>query len=260
MIPFSRGSASFVWEERFNVDSIDDLNDWEFYGAVYYGVTYGDSFEPNFTIAEGALVPPYAPNWSNVTWAFHDSTVTTGTWSFDLFFPSEQTYGFVIMFMLSGDYSVTPGMTEDEHLSKMTGYGLRFDTSRIKLISYMACPDDELDFSDEYPTDSPLSGSQHFNITRDTTGQFYVYHNQDYDNPIIEYQNTFASSSEKFGLCFWAGSPSLDNITVNNEVTIEPPSSTTPSGTPGFSNLIVLTSTLILVVYRSHRPKKETKN
>ncbi|MFX0172481.1 MAG: hypothetical protein ACFE9L_11220, partial [Candidatus Hodarchaeota archaeon] len=78
VFPVNKGSATTVWEEDFESG---DLDDWDFFGAEGH-ITFGESFDPNFTIVDGALVVSYIPDWSNVTMAFHNSTVATGTWSF----------------------------------------------------------------------------------------------------------------------------------------------------------------------------------
>ncbi|MFX0151629.1 MAG: hypothetical protein ACFFAJ_12655 [Candidatus Hodarchaeota archaeon] len=260
----TRVSASIVWEEDFESG---DLDDWEFFGAEGH-ITFGEPFDPNFTIVDGALVVPHIPDWSNVTIAFHNSTVATGTWSFDLFFPPDLKYAFAITFMFSssdGDYFPTVGMDEDEYLTKMTGYGLIFrgDIKQIYLVSYSACPASELNVSEAKLFSSPLSGYHHFDITRNTTGQFYVYHNYDYNSPIISYQCSFTSSSEKFGITSFIGSTWLDNITVSDTVDIPEPdgsttttTTTTENGTPGFSNLLLLSSSITLVYLYRRRKKR----
>jgi hypothetical protein len=287
LCPLSRVSASVIWKETFSSDI--SLDDWEFFGwkQSFEGggiVRFTEAFEPNFTIVDGVLVEPYTTDFSNVSNAFHNSTVAHGTWSFDLFFPLDVGgYTLVIMFIVSssdGNYSAEPGMTEDEYLTKMTGYGLfiqgigdQYPTyTDIRLIAYMACSGDEVGTSTKYSHSSCLTGYHHFDITRDLTGQFYVYHNLDYFSPIISYQNTFTTSSEKFGICAAFGSTWFDNITVSDTVdlttttistlttttTTTTTTITTENETPGFSNSLLI-STLIILVYLFHHRKKRSR-
>ncbi len=266
----TRVSASTVWEETFE----EWPNDWEFNGIEGYTVYY-DLFTPNFTILDGALATPYQADWDNTTFAFHNSTMPYGTWSFDLFFPPDMIYQFIIILMLSssdGNHLPDFGMTEEQYLRKLTGYGLLFrggtSNPRIFMTAYLNNYPPE--GSTEHLLVNRLSGSHHFDITRNqSNGQFYVYHNRDYDTPIISYRNNLTISSEKFGFVSWVGAPRIDNITVSNSLGIDEPKSTTTttktSSTPvttslngstaGFSNLLLIITPFILI-YLYRRRKK----
>ena len=233
---FSTVSASVVWEETFSVESILELTDWEFFACEGWTI-YGEPFDDNYTIVDGALVVPYFADWANTSMAFRNSTVAYGTWSFDLFFPyPDLKYRFIMMFVVcssDGNYFPSVGMTEETYLSKITGYGLFFKGSsdpRIGLISYLAGY--ESDVSDEYRHSPRFEGYHHFDITRNgSTGQMYVYHNYDpitNNKSIISYQNNFTSTSEKFGITSFYGSVWLDNITVSNTVDIPEPDEKEP--------------------------------
>ncbi|MFX0086775.1 MAG: hypothetical protein ACFFAU_13975 [Candidatus Hodarchaeota archaeon] len=266
----TRVSASTVWEDTFE----EWPDDWEFIGLQGYTVYY-DLFTPNFTILDGALAAPYQADWDNTTFAFHNSTVPYGTWSFDLFFPPDMIYQFIIILMLSSsDGNCVPsfGMTEEQYLQKLTGYGLLFrggtSNPRIFMTTYLNNYPPE--GSTEHLLVNRLSGSHHFDITRNqSNGQFYVYHNRDNNTPIISYRNNYTTSSEKFGFVSWVGAPRIDNITVSNSVDIDEPIITTTTtetssnpvttslngSTPGFSNLLLIITPFTLI-YLYRRRKK----
>ncbi len=179
--------------------------------------------------------------------AQHNSTVAYGDWSFDLFFPSDMVYRFVVIIMItSSDGNYHPAnMTEEVYLRKMTGYGLFFrgdSNPRINIVSYLGDNDPYIGGSDDYNLPSRLSGNHHFNITRKPDGQFYVYQNQDYNNPIISYKDTTTKSSEKFIFVSWLGATRIDNITVDDEVPND-------NGTPAFTHFFVFISLITLVYF-----------
>ncbi|UCG02819.1 MAG: hypothetical protein JSW11_02285 [Candidatus Heimdallarchaeota archaeon] len=231
VFPVSQGSATIVWEETFN--SPVSLDDWELIGVE--GIeTYGETFDPNITWVNGTLAFPFQTA-GNTTFALHHSAVAYGTWSFDLFFPPGG-YSFIVTFIFSVfDGNYIPGIGTTSLQYNKTGYALRFwggENPSDQLYSFFGDNDPLWNTSTLNMHSSLYSGSHHFDITRGTTGQFYVYHNQDYDSPIISYQCNFTASSEKFGIWSWVGAPQLDNITVSDTVDIpEPVDKTTTTTT-----------------------------
>lgn len=184
---FSPNDPSIVWADSFGDGELDG---W-----------YMDKSEMNFYIIDGKLMagPDKGGEIS------HESLVSSGTWSFDLFFPDDLPYRYK-------DYRIC--YICDENISS----GIGFQTFSIVDDTQLTLNNisDGLVSRGEYVNiGRRLAGWEHFDITRDEMGKSRIYLNGDL---IIQFQDEETISSKWFILQSPAVGPSLDNIVVRNQV------------------------------------------
>jgi hypothetical protein len=189
-----------------------------------------------WTVENQVLESVYDGDIRTYSIIWHENNITTGTWSFDyqLFGVGSYVYT-TILFMANGtdppfDYY---------------GYGLRIrDTSAVLVKS-------QGDYNRAYPVsegvayfDDACGTWTHYDITRDSTGTFYVYINATSTpfEPAITVVDTEYDYSERF-VIYHRGhiDACIDNIVVDNEALITPLLTTetpteTPSETPTTTN------------------------
>ena len=218
-------AAAVEWFDDFNDGNYDGWTIWALNStghSPYLPVT-GGSFDPD----DGAL----RANGTNVEWniANYPSSVAYGTWSFDLDIVNTWRHEFLISFF---SYETTP----------MDGYpGQCYDlvilTEFLSTGSFdvaLVHRNDLSYYSLGRTTVNGFPGWYHFDVTRDTNGQFYVYVNTTYDPIIANIDDAFTTCNTfefiaPFGPDF---GPAIDNIVVSNTIDIDraPPKFT--DGTP----------------------------
>jgi hypothetical protein len=169
-------SAAEVWSDNFDDN---DYNDWI--------VTEG-----NFSIVNGALRSDSARST-----IVHNSSISTGTWSFDVYVESDNVTNTLdcAIYFINDDFAET--------------YGLMFSEDLLLLIA----GDSTIE---QYQTTIEFTGWWNIKVTRDASGLFTVFINDFFYMSEVDLQ--FSSSST---FSFWSRTGSmLDNVVVSDSVDI----------------------------------------
>jgi hypothetical protein len=196
--------SAVVWSDDFEDENIDD---WEIIGIDYTTIP-GTLIPGNFSVSGGVL-RNVGPEWD---YAIRNSSVAYGTWSFDVDIQRPEGLNrFPVGFM--GDYNI-------ENLQNATGNNY--------IISFRIFDDDPPGdirlakniFGEEYTIflDSYyveiIRGWKNIIVTREESGQFYVYLNGDL---ILDVVDTTHTTSECF-IFYGSANPAIDNITVSDTI------------------------------------------
>ncbi|MGD2072629.1 MAG: hypothetical protein PVG65_03980 [Candidatus Thorarchaeota archaeon] len=197
--------SEVVWSENFDDENIDD---WEIFG-INFTTDPGYLIPGNFSVTGGVL-RSVGPEWN---FAAYNSSISYGTWSFDIDIQRpEEINRFGVAFM---------GEKFGEHVLPASG------SSDAYLISFRI-PDEGpsgdiriarntvsggTDFLDDYDVDN-IRGWKNIIVTREESGQFYVYLN---GNLILDAVDTTHTTSERFTF-FGMANPAIDNITISNTI------------------------------------------
>ena len=226
LIPHSC-TATTVWSDNFDDGN---HNGWT--------IVQGD-----FGVSSNTLVPTYAPSK-----ILHASTVTAGTWSFDLLWNG--TYAAVDF--VSIEY--TPDHTYDSCL-QLNFYRDTQDNSQIELRKHINTASIGI-ISVESPFLTGLYGTWvSVDITRDSSSEFMVYVNDaplwGPDEDVIDTQ--LSSSCLYFLIYCDEQTFALDNIVVSDTVDVTPP----PPPISGFPSLAItlglITALVLSIVIRRQR-------
>ncbi|MGY5879493.1 MAG: hypothetical protein RTV31_04535 [Candidatus Thorarchaeota archaeon] len=236
-IPFftNNASATEVWSDDFETD----LGDWTILG---YNSTDLSSIAGNFSIADGMLTSLD----DDINIARHDSTVSVGTWSFDMFVPDDDdgTGSIDVMFMSNGSrpYPQYASLT----ISFEAWYNEnRFDLWEIRGLNDAALLD--------YFVPSGIEGWWNVIITRTSGGEFSIYLNETLRMSVVNNDVTSSTYLEFF--CANATGAAIDNLVVDDEVW-EPTTTPTPTPLPwdliaiGGGVAVVVIVLLILIIKR----------
>jgi hypothetical protein len=178
---------SIVWSDNFEDE---EMNGW-----------YKNSPEMNFYIDNGILIvgPDKGGEIS------HESHVSSGTWSFDLFFPDDTPYRYK-------DYRVCICCTQNFTL------GIGFDTFSVvdyTQLTFVTIHDGIVSSGVYINLDRRLKNWEHFDVTRDELGNTKIYINGEL---ILENKDELSISSNLFYFHSPAVGKSLDNVVVRNQV------------------------------------------
>lgn len=199
-------SAMVVWS--------DDFNDGNYDG---WTVTYG-----SFSLANNCLLAMEASSAIN-----HPSTVTEGTWSFDLHSSGLTSSGVHLSFYC-----------EDFVFYPKTGFDLKVGRNAFELMYWEDYYDIVL--GAYYPT-SHIMGWHHVDVTRDATGLMRVFIN---GTLRIEVANTPTITSNYFHF-FCGPDEGIDNVVVSDSIDITPtpgtPEVPTMPSIPGFPIAAIVT-------------------
>ena len=193
-----------VWSDNFDDE---DISDWYVIGADMT-TDPGIEIEANYSLTGGVL----RSLGSDYNFFLHESSVAFGTWTFDVDVQEpDNTDQFWIGF--GANY------TEDWliHSYVGDGYSLRFlftaDSTEGNIGLFRSTVAGGSVGRATYTVD-PIRGWKNIIMTRDPTGQFYVY----VDGELaMGAKDMTVTTSEAF--CYLGqGNPALDNITVSNTV------------------------------------------
>lgn len=219
------GRAATVWSDDFNDGN---YTGWTVDEGTYSAVNYRleNTGEPLNTIR-------------------HASTVTTGTWSFDLDIVSPSTPHPTWVLIMSDD--------------GINGYGVTFGRTRLMLqktvnggfwalATYYVGPN----------TGTVLRALEHVDVTRTTAGELNVWLNG--THRLYCQDITFSSSTYFVHGSEGDAAQYLDNVVVSDTIDLQPPTNTTTTTAPipGFAvpaialGLVVALATAI--VYRRRKP------
>ena len=195
--------ASPVWSDNF-----DDLN--------YDGWTVMNG---TFTAADGTLRPTGLSSYYIIV---HPSSVTTGTWSFDvtgLLDTATPYYETRVLFMCVKPvpYAGWNGMGVPTRGGDSRGGHAHY----IEVFGSVAGEDQAWDLGDaKLPSDTDMLAWQHIDITRSSDGRICVYVN---GTLLLDVTDTRITTSNYFCFATSLSASAIDNIVVSDTVDIQPP-------------------------------------
>lgn len=205
--------SAIVWSDNFDDE---DLTDWTLFG--YENDTSTTIIPSNFTAVGGALTV----TGDYITVAQHASTINVGTWSFDMFVPSDNHGGIDVMFMSNGSRPFPHFASMFVSVEALMDMG-RFDVWEMR-------GDDGVLFETPYIPSGGIEGWHHIDVSRTNTGRFRVFFN---DTLIMDFvSNDVTSSTYLEVFCWNATGAKIDNLEVNDEVLTPPNTSPTTPTTP----------------------------
>lgn len=195
-----QGNAAVVWS--------DDFNDGNYVG---WTVDLG-----NYMVVDN-----YLKGQSTTNAIYHPSTIITGTWSFDVYFPGYLGGASIVFFMANQTARGFPDFS----------YQIKVSRGAIELKKNSGWIRHALD--NYYPT-SAVKGWQHIDVTRDSNGAFCVYVNGSLKLQAVDTEMNFSS----YFLFYCEEDEGIDNIRVSNTIDVSPTDDTNettpPPGIPGF--------------------------
>ncbi|MFX1369594.1 MAG: hypothetical protein ACFFAY_13430 [Promethearchaeota archaeon] len=209
-----------VWSDNFDDENISD---WDIYGVNITADPW--CIIPGDYSAEGGVLRAVGQEWNH---AAHNSSVAYGTWTFDVDVQDPvDEYHFAVAFMMKAF-----NKSKVAEFVGIEGYVLFFYTREvgqqdIRLLKGLYGEPHRFEELDRYYEDN-LIGWHNIIVTRELSGQFYVYLDGEV---IIGNQDSFHTTSEVFNIYTHAG-PALDNITVSDTIDYD-------KAPPEFSHRIV---------------------
>jgi len=202
-----------IWSEDFN-DLIPD--GWEFWGMDY---SHDAPSLANYSVAEGMLRFQGGKNW---TIAMYNITQAVGTWSFDLDVQDSYAHHFYVSFFSgywANDSIIWPNWrsTVPYEYGIMVVSDLFLPWSKEFILYQRSTGSADYITTLERYSPPEIIGRHHFDITRDSSGQFNVYINGALR---LSGNDTAYTTSECFKIYSPEG-PAIDNIVVDDE--IKPP-------------------------------------
>lgn len=129
---------------------------------------------------------------------YHESTVLTGTWSFDLYLDKNLGTTHEFRFIEIGNAFQNLEIKQDE-------------TTQIWITTQV----DPVPFSSHADLGEKLSGWHHFDITRNESGLIQVYLNGEF---IVEHFDDREFDVDKLVIMYCCDGPVLDNLVVRDQV------------------------------------------
>jgi len=205
----------------------DDFNDRNYNGWTAFGLDL--TTEPqtqlaaNYSAADGTLQNT-GPQADRIVWSYavHGSSVAYGTWSFDVNAVDTPSHHFCVWFM-----TLDPIVLNGYDLAIAVGRGLGSGPDRLidREFALFKHVNGRAFRLGRYAVPGRITGWQHIDITRDKSGQFYVYVNGTLRIKAIDIQHT----TSKYFMFGSEVGPALDNVVVSDTVDIRPVSTTTPT-------------------------------
>ena len=200
--------SEVVWSDNFDDE---DISDWQVFGVNYTedADCYLPSSYDNFSV-EGGILRSVGPEWN---FAGHNSSVAYGTWSYDIDLQVPDGY----------DHFAVPFISEqfnEDWLSigpRGEAYGLSiypYDGENEGRIFLLRASHDVNALELDVYFSNNLIGWKNIIITREPSGQFYVYLD---GTLIMEAVNQDHTTSERFYF-FGKANPGIDNVTVSNTI------------------------------------------
>ncbi len=280
LFPVQQGQAIVIWTEIFDSEN---PTGWTFKNWQRpYMSWFTEISEIGMSVIDGVLRGPDTIAFDTAAFAYRESSVAYGNWSFDWTVVDNRSHlGYdVVAFIFTdhvNNYSME-GLTETEFLSGVTGYGLLLISSAntdaiagaavpgITFASYI--PSFTILTTYEFP--SAIVGTHHIDISRNLQGEFNIYFDSE---QVINVTDNETTTSEVFNFVSFRGNSGFDNITVS-DFTIEETTSTTttelstttttkPTTTittsetsTGFFGLIVISTVVFIKIYRKKYREK----
>ena len=196
--------AAEIWSDNFDDE---DISDWQLF--VVNHTADPDTLLPGNSTAEGGVLRQLDLEWS---YAGHNSSVAFGTWSFDVDIqvPVDE-YHFYVVFISEqfDDDWLTYGQ-----IGSAYGVGFYYQPAghfEFRLTrGYHATGPIFMD----YDTHDNIIGWRNIIVTRELSGQFYVYLDGDL---ILKGIDTFHTTSDRFYFVSHGG-PAIDNVSVSDTI------------------------------------------
>ena len=193
--------AAIIWSDNFDDE---DISDWQLFTV---DSDLPEPLLPGNSTAEGGVLRHIGVEWA---YAGHNSSVAFGSWSFDVDIQDNVDDEIMVLFMSEmWNYDWPERDTAGE------AYGIVFylfptyvDINLVKMSH-----DTGHLFLDNYIA-AGLAGWNSFIVTREMSGQFYVYMNGEL---ILKGKNLQHTTSERFYFV-GSGGPAIDNITVRDDI------------------------------------------
>ncbi len=179
--------TSIVWSDDFEDG---DTEGWE---EILSASEYSYMGVSDYFVKDGIL------NFPDGGDIIHPSTVTTGTWSFDVFV---------------NEGAVTPISFD---IFARTSYWFEIDIFNLStsLIMIEINEDTSIMSPAFYDTGEILTGWHHFDVTRDDVGLITIYLD---GVSVLEHPYEISYEPEYFWFGFCCEGPALDNVVVRNQV------------------------------------------
>lgn len=196
--------SGVVWSDNFDDE---DISDWQLFTVNH--TASPDTLLPGNSTAVGGVLRHIGEEWS---YAGHNSSVAFGTWSFDVDIqvPVDE-YHFYVVFISE--------VFDNDWLTYAqvgSAYGVGFyiyDHGMTELRIVRGSHESGPLFMDDYFEDT-IIGWRNLIITRELSGQFYVYLD---GSLILKAKNMDHTTSER--LYFLShGGPAIDNVTVSDTI------------------------------------------
>ena len=175
--------TSIVWADDFEDG---DIEDWEIFGDVKVFVNEG-------VLTTGPDIPRGV--------IIHESKVFVGTWSFDLFYPED----------VNPDYEIVINCDQD----CVNGLNVLSWTSDDTFFAFKTTSNSAESLGKQANLNRILTGWNHFDITRDDSGNAKLYLNGEL---ILEHKDELTFSPQWFVIGTLATGPIFDNLVVRNQV------------------------------------------
>ena len=197
--------SSEVWSDDFENETMT-LSQWTFGGMNY--TDFDAEYTPNVTVSNGKLYSD-GPDRNEVV---HNSTITTGTWSLDVFLEDSNTYSDILIVFMSPHF-VNSLFDAQGYVVNLYVWEEAFHIDLYYISEGTALTSETIDGYQATST----SRWRHIDITRQLDGNMYVYL-----NGILRLQgmDTHVSTSEYFVLVSTEYSI-FDNVTVSDTVDID---------------------------------------
>jgi hypothetical protein len=196
----STANATVMWEDDF---SDPNLPGWTLYGYTdYINATDWVKTEGNFSNTDGTL--KVLDDEVNI--ARHNSDVTVGTWSFDMYIPNDDLASFYVDVMSNGTY----GWFGARNTSL---YSVGYWNNKFIVWEWVY---EHIEVFANIVVD-PLEGWHHFDIIRESGGHFEVYHNGTLRANFTN--NDVTSSTYLQVYCENCSGAAIDNLVVSDDIT-----------------------------------------
>jgi hypothetical protein len=204
--------ASTVWQDDFNDG---DYEGWE--------IIWGNISAESYALEPDPLVK---------TIARHNSTVTSGTWSFDLYMGDSSEYYVSISFITNA-------------FDLGFGYRLHIEPTVMYLAKFLQT---DVTYIGIYRPLEGFRGWHNINITKDSDGHFFVYYNG--TRAFDSVDDTY-TTSDYFEVEFMNLDSALDNILVSNTVDITPPPTAIGGVVVGIS--VIIGVAIVIIWWRKEK-------
>jgi len=199
-------SADEVWS--------DDFDDGNFDGWTVFGLDAASEpprrVDVGFISAADNTLRATGGGMSYFSIASHPSSVTIGTWSFDVYVTGRS--GMSKTFVGFMNAALPPS-------ESALGYDIGIDLPLFRFVLLKWVGYDYYELGEYAPEGGITDKWWHIDVTRDADGHFYVYAN---GTLAMEVVDTEVTTSEYFRFASESG-PALDNIIVSDTIDIEPP-------------------------------------
>jgi hypothetical protein len=200
--------SSVVWSDDFEDE---DVSDWQIFGVNH--TANPDVLLSGSCSAAGGVLRPNGPEWN---YAGYNSSVAYGTWSFDVDVQDVGVVGnhhFSVAFISEQFNDDWLSFARLGEVYALIFYTNAYDDSGLISLGMGSHDPPTTNILGSWSTDN-LIGWRHIDITREESGQFYVY----VDGVLrIDGIDTVHTTSERFYfLC--CQNPGLDDVSVSNTI------------------------------------------